>query len=103
VTNRVLILGSTGQLGVELLKARSPEMDLVALSRRDVDIADEGALRAAIRSAEPRFIVNAAAYTAVDRAESEPELAFAVNAQAPRTMAEEALRLNASLLHFSTD
>lgn len=103
MTNRVLILGSTGQLGVELLKARSPEMDLVALSRRDVDIADEGALRAAIRSAEPRFIVNAAAYTAVDRAESEPELAFAVNAQAPRTMAEEALRLNASLLHFSTD
>lgn len=103
MTNRVLILGSAGQLGVELLKVLSPETDLVALSRRDVDLADESALREVIRRSDPRFIVNAAAYTAVDHAESEPELAHAVNAQAPRTMAEEATRLNAWLLHFSTD
>jgi dTDP-4-dehydrorhamnose reductase len=103
MTNRVLILGATGQLGVELQKALPPEMDLAALSRNEVDLTDESALRTAIRSAEPSFIVNAAAYTAVDHAESEPELAHAVNSQAPRIMAEEALRTDAWLLHFSTD
>lgn len=100
---RILIFGSTGQLGVELLKALPPEMDLLALSRHDADLADEHVLRKAIRDARPRFIVNCAAYTAVDRAESELEVARAINAAAPRAMAEEALRLDAWLLHFSTD
>jgi len=90
---RILVFGSTGQLGIELLKALPPEMDLLALSRHDADLADEQALRTAIRDAKPRFIVNGAAYTAVDRAESESALAHAINAAAPQVMAEEARRL----------
>ncbi|MGB6688514.1 MAG: dTDP-4-dehydrorhamnose reductase [Terracidiphilus sp.] len=100
---RILIFGSTGQLGVELLKALTPEMDLLALSRHDADLTNEQALRKAVRDARPQFIVNCAAYTAVDRAESEPELARTINTVAPRIMAEEALRFDAWLLHFSTD
>ncbi len=99
----ILLLGSAGQLGVELRKALDKEAELLALSRPDVDLADEDALRSVIRKTRPRFIVNAAAYTAVDRAESEPELAHAVNGVAPSIIAEEALELNAWLLHFSTD
>jgi dTDP-4-dehydrorhamnose reductase len=99
----ILIIGSTGQVGVELVKALSPDADFLALSRNQIDLANEERLRAAIRKAAPRFIVNAAAYTAVDRAESEPEAATQVNAVAPGIMAEEALRLGAWLLHFSTD
>jgi dTDP-4-dehydrorhamnose reductase len=100
---RVLVLGSTGQLGVELLKALSPVADVFALSRRDVDLTDADVLRTAVRRVHPRFIVNAAAYTAVDRAESEPAIAHAVNADAPRILAEESLALNAWLIHYSTD
>lgn len=100
---RILILGSTGQLGVELTKELSGHADLLALSRSGVDLTDDKALRATIRSSAPVVIVNAAAYTAVDRAEMEPDLARAVNGQAPKAMAEEALALNAWLLHFSTD
>ncbi len=99
----VLVLGSTGQLGAELCKLLLPEADLTALSHRDLDLTDAKALRAAVRAVQPQFIVNAAAYTAVDRAESEPDLAHAVNAQAPGILAEEALRLGAWLIHFSTD
>ncbi len=100
---RILLFGSTGQLGVELQRAMREECDLLALSRRDVDLADEAGLRSVIGRARPRFIVNAAAYTAVDRAESEPELAHAVNAVAPKIIAEEARALDAWLIHFSTD
>jgi len=100
---RILAFGSTGQLGVELIKAFGTRTDFIALSRRDVDMTDERALRSAIRSAAPEIIVNAAAYTAVDRAESEPDLAHTLNARAPKAMAEEALDLDAWLLHFSTD
>jgi dTDP-4-dehydrorhamnose reductase len=99
----ILIFGSTGQLGVELLKALPPEMDFLALSRRDADLADGQALRKAIQVARPRIIVNCAAYTAVDRAESEPQQARFINAAAPQIMAEEASLLDAWLLHFSTD
>jgi dTDP-4-dehydrorhamnose reductase len=100
---RTLLLGSSGQLGTELGKALSPDVELLALSRHDVNLTDEDGLRAAIRQARPQVIVNAAAYTAVDRAETEPDLAHAVNAVAPRIIAEEALRLDAWLIHFSTD
>jgi len=98
----ILLLGSTGQVGVELQKLLT-EADLHVLSRRDVDLTDEDALRSVIRRIRPEFIVNAAAYTAVDRAESEPDLARSVNANAPTILAEEARLLNAWLLHFSTD
>jgi dTDP-4-dehydrorhamnose reductase len=100
---RILIFGATGQLGVELSKALPPESDFLALSRRDVDLGDERALREAIQVARPRIIVNCAAYTAVDRAESEPDQAHYVNSVAPQIMAEEASLLDAWLLHFSTD
>ncbi|MGD0832313.1 MAG: dTDP-4-dehydrorhamnose reductase [Terracidiphilus sp.] len=100
---RVVILGAAGQLGVELVKLLQSQANLFAFSRRELDLTDDGALRAAILPLEPHFIVNAAAYTAVDRAESEAVLAQAVNARAPQSLAELSLRLNAWLLHFSTD
>lgn len=100
---RVLILGSTGQLGVELVKALPVDFDVNALSRRDVDLGNGAALREIVRRTKPQFIVNAAAYTAVDRAESERDLAYVVNVEAPWILAQEALRLDAWLIHFSTD
>lgn len=100
---RVMVLGSKGQLGVELCRALPEIAEVLAYSRSEVDLADSAALRAVVREARPDFIVNAAAYTAVDRAESEPELAYAVNALAPQVLAEEVLLCNARLIHFSTD
>ena len=73
------------------------------MDRGQLDLRDPDAIVAAVRSARPALIVNAGAYTAVDRAESEPELARAVNARAPGVLAEEAKRLAAVLIHFSTD
>lgn len=104
---RILILGSTGQLGRELQRsfavARSVDGSIVAASRDDVDLAHPDHIRALVRRVKPHLILNAAAYTAVDRAESEPELAHAINAECPRVLAEEALALNALLVHYSTD
>ena len=100
---RILILGSAGQLGVELQKSFAGEGSITAVDLPTVDIANAQQLRAFIRETNPHVILNAAAYTAVDRAESEPELARAVNAQAPRIMAEESLRSNALFVHYSTD
>jgi dTDP-4-dehydrorhamnose reductase len=77
--------------------------DLVALGRAQCNLADAGALAACVREVRPAVIVNAAAYTAVDRAEREPALAEAVNGRAPGVLAEEAVRLGAYLVHFSTD
>lgn len=99
----ILLFGSSGQLGIELTRLLSPIYELNALARFDVDLADSSAIREAIRVRRPTVILNAAAYTAVDRAESEPDLAHTVNAIAPQVMAEEALRLNAWFVHFSTD
>jgi len=77
--------------------------DVIAWSRSRVDLTNPDAIRAIIRDSKPDVILNAAAYTAVDRAETEPELAMAVNGIAPRVMAEEASRSNAILVHYSTD
>jgi dTDP-4-dehydrorhamnose reductase len=74
-----------------------------SIDKEDVDLAQPEGLRAIIRSTKPRLIVNATAYTAVDQAEKEPEVAMAVNGTAPRVMAEEAARLDALLVHYSTD
>ena len=76
---------------------------IIAVGRESVDLADADQTRALVRRASPDLILNAAAYTAVDRAESEPELAHAINAQAPRVLAEEAAGRNALLVHYSTD
>jgi dTDP-4-dehydrorhamnose reductase len=100
---RVLLLGAGGQLGQELSNSFASTGELIALDRHTANLTSEEQLRSAIHAANPDVILNAAAYTAVDRAESEPEVAYAVNAHAPRVMAEEAARRNALLVHYSTD
>src|SRR5207237_6666700 len=76
---------------------------IVSTGRGELDVADADAVRTVVREAKPDVIVNAAAYTAVDKAESEPELAMRINGTAPGVMAEEAKRLGALLVHYSTD
>ena len=99
----VLLFGADGQLGHELQAELSVVGRLTPLTLADVDIADTKALQAVIRHHAPRYIANAAAYTAVDKAEQEPDLAHAINATAPGIMAAEAKALGATLVHYSTD
>jgi dTDP-4-dehydrorhamnose reductase len=99
----ILLIGSGGQLGAELARALPAYGQVLALDHDALDLADADAVVAAVRSARPQLIVNAAAYTAVDRAESEPDLAAAINARAPGILAEEARRAGALLIHYSTD
>ena len=100
---KILLTGVTGQVGGELAKALAPLGEVVAPSRAELDLSRASSLRELIQSVQPRWIVNPAAYTAVDRAESEPELAYAINAEAVRTIGEEAQRIGAGVIHFSTD
>ena len=100
---KILLTGRNGQLGWELASTLAPLGDLVAFDRAGLDLADPARLASAVRELQPDIIVNAAAYTAVDRAESEPETAFAINARAPGVLAEEARRRGALLIHYSTD
>ena len=100
---RILIFGSAGQLGRELQRSFSGTAEIVCGDRKSADLSNADQVRELVRTAQPDLILNAAAYTAVDRAESEPELAMAINAQAPRILAEEAHRRNILLVHFSTD
>jgi dTDP-4-dehydrorhamnose reductase len=97
------LTGRTGQVGGELLRALAPLGEVVAVDRAALDLARPDQIASTLRAARPDVIVNAAAYTAVERAEREPELARAINACAPGVMAEEAHRLNALLVHYSTD
>lgn len=99
----LLLLGKEGQVGWELQRSLAPLGPLVACSRAECDLADPAALERVIDSVRPAVIVNAAAYTAVDRAESEVAQAFAVNAEGPAVLARCARRHNAVLLHYSTD
>jgi dTDP-4-dehydrorhamnose reductase len=99
---RILLLGKNGQVGWELQRALLPLGAVIALDRRQLDLSDPDRVRAVLRETEPDLIVNAAAYTAVDRAEEEPELAMAVNGVAPGILAEEAERQHAALIHYST-
>jgi dTDP-4-dehydrorhamnose reductase len=99
----ILLTGANGQVGHALRDTLAAIGTVHAFDRESLDLESPGALRNACRSVAPRLIVNAAAYTAVDRAESEPERAHAVNAEAPRILAEEAKRLGAVLVHYSTD
>jgi dTDP-4-dehydrorhamnose reductase len=100
---RILLTGANGQAGWELQRALAPLGEVIACDRSQLDLADPDTLRQRVRTIAPQAIVNAAAYTAVDRAESEPELARAVNAIAPGVLAEEAHLLGAVLVHYSTD
>ena len=102
---KILLLGKNGQLGWELQRSLAPLGEVVALGREDAggDLTRLDALAAQMRALAPRVIVNAAAYTAVDKAESETELAHSINAQAPGVLAREAEALGAWLVHYSTD
>ncbi|GAB3371846.1 dTDP-4-dehydrorhamnose reductase [Massilia agri] len=100
---KILLLGKDGQVGWELQRALAPLGELHALGRMDLGLCDTDGLRARVRAIAPDVIVNAAAWTAVDRAESEEAAAQAVNARAPTVLAEEAARMNAWLVHYSTD
>jgi dTDP-4-dehydrorhamnose reductase len=99
----ILITGATGQVGSALLKTLANAGEIHAPGRDQLDLADHTSIRAAVRFLRPRWIINPAAYTAVDKAESEPALAQAINADAPRILGEEALKCGATVLHFSTD
>lgn len=100
---RILLLGSEGQVGWELRRTLAPLGELSALERTELDLTNPSALRAAVRRSAPDVLVNAAAYTAVDKAETDRESAFAVNAVAPGVLAEEVALLGALLVHYSTD
>lgn len=101
---KILLLGCNGQVGWELQRALAPLGEVVAPGRTDGgDLADAATLAATVRAIAPRVIVNAAAYTAVDKAEAEPEAAAAINAAAPGVLAREAAALGAWLVHYSTD
>jgi len=100
---KILLTGKTGQLGWELERILPSIGDVVALDRRVLDLADSDSIRRAVRDLRPTLIVNAAAYTAVDQAEDETELAHAVNAEGPGILAEEAKKIDAALIHYSTD
>ncbi len=100
---RILLLGNTGQLGWELQRTLATLGPVRGLDYPEIDLTDEGSVPALLRDLRPEVVVNAAAYTAVDRAESERETAFALNASAPRLLAEEAARVGALLIHYSTD
>lgn len=100
---RILLTGKAGQVGYELNRSLQGLGEVIALDRSQMDLANLDQVRAVIREVCPSLIVNPAAYTAVDKAESEPELAMRINAEAPALMAEEARKLGAAMIHYSTD
>ncbi|MDX1914452.1 MAG: dTDP-4-dehydrorhamnose reductase [Methylophilus sp.] len=100
---KILLTGINGQVGNALQKRLCADYQLTALSREQLDLTREDEIRRVVQSIKPDVIINPAAYTAVDKAESEQDLAYAINATAPQVLAEEALKLNAGLIHFSTD
>jgi len=100
---KILLLGKNGQLGWELQRCLAPLGEVRALDYPEIDLANRDSLRDSIRASKPEVIINATAYTAVDRAESESDLAYAINAAGPAAIAEESKSLGAALIHFSTD
>ena len=100
---RILVIGALGQVGWELQRTLASLGSVTAIHRPDIDLASADSILSHVRQVKPAVIVNAAAYTAVDKAESEPEIAMAVNADAPRILAEAAKRIGAALVHYSTD
>lgn len=100
---RILLTGKNGQVGFELQRSLAVLGEVIAVDQNDCDLTDPVSLRRLVAGLEPQIIVNPAAYTAVDRAESERDLAHAVNAVAPGILGEEAHRLGALVIHYSTD
>src|SRR5437773_4394960 len=99
----ILLTGKNGQVGAELLRLLPQLAEVLALDRDQLDLSNPTGIRRIIREVRPRLIVNAAAYTAVDQAETDETTARAVNAEAPGIMAEEAKKIGAALVHYSTD
>jgi len=99
----ILLTGKTGQVGFELNRSLSQLGQIFAPDHRDLDLLNQGSVRRAIRDIRPQLIVNAAAYTAVDAAENDESKAYAVNAEALALLADEAKRLDALVVHYSTD
>ena len=99
---KILLTGVNGQVG-HALKTKLTEYEVIALSREQLNLTKIHDIRRVVREIKPNVIINPAAYTEVDKAESEPELAFAINVTAAQILAEEAARLGAALIHFSTD
>jgi len=100
---KVLLTGAAGQLGQALIASKPAGLELIACSRGELDLADAEACRVAVQAQRPDWVLNAGAYTAVDKAESEPELAQAVNAGAPGALAEALAETGGRLLQVSTD
>ncbi|MDP3332839.1 MAG: dTDP-4-dehydrorhamnose reductase [Methylococcaceae bacterium] len=100
---KILLTGSQGQVGWELARTLLPLGEVVAANRDQADLSDLDGLRRSIRSIKPDIIVNAAAYTAVDKAETDQDQAFLINGQAAGVLAEEAAICGALLIHYSTD
>ena len=100
---RILLIGKTGQVGWELNHSLSPIGTVFAMSREQMDLSKPETLSPVIQEIRPDIIVNAAAYTAVDKAETEPELAMTVNGIAPGVIAQEAQKIGAGIIHYSTD
>lgn len=100
---RILLTGKTGQVGYELERSLQGLGEIIALDRSQMDLANLAQVRDVIRQIKPNLIINPAAYTAVDKAESEPDLAMRINGEAPGVMAEEAKKLGAAMIHYSTD
>ncbi|MEH2338916.1 dTDP-4-dehydrorhamnose reductase [Nostoc sp.] len=103
MSKSILLIGSNGQVGKEVQQILSSSGNIISVARPTVDLAQPDTLCSVIRSNQPQIIINAAAYTAVDKAESEPELATAINAIAPLIIAQESQKLGAFLIHISTD
>ncbi len=100
---RILLTGPNGQVGHELLTSLRGLGEIKAVGRDDMDLTSESSIRSVINEFRPQLLVNAAAYTAVDKAESDHVVAHAVNAEAPRVMAEEMKLLGGAIVHYSTD
>jgi len=100
---KILLFGKNGQLGWELNRSLQPLGETIALGREEADFSNPESLRDIVRNVKPEVIVNAVAYTAVDKAEDDEDLAAIINSVAPGILAEEALRIDALLIHYSTD
>jgi len=100
---KILVTGCNGQVGFLLTKALKDKVELLALTRQELDITNEALVNKTINDFKPNVVINAAAYTAVDKAENEEELAFAINSNGPEYLAKAASKVNASIIHISTD